>query len=458
MISSLVTSTASRQRAQRMLGMIFIFAMLMLGGGGTPAPISELLCQLLAAATLLGWVALRSPESLPAGGKVWWSLGLIAAVPLLQLIPLPPSLWHTLPGRDILREALALVGQENSWRPWSVAPQRTLDAVLSLLPPFVVLLVAATASASDRQALLRAIAAFGLLSVAVGAGQLAGGGEGPLQFYSRGEPGVLFGFQANRNAQVDVLLITILALMGGWNAAAMRSRAALAALISVAMVLVLGAVLTGSRAGIALIPVTLGWSLYLLHRERVISVLRVKFWQWGALVAALIVGGLAAWQTNAIGKVLARFDFTGEYRPDIWRDTVFVIEQYWPLGSGVGTFTKVISPAERLEAVGQTLPNRAHNEYLELLLEGGVSLALCWSIVAALVFAGLWRAIRSRNILPIGQTVFSAGTLSITLTHSLVDYPFRSMALVSLIAVAAAFVLAPHSSEKPTRPRESTNL
>ena len=124
----------------------------------------------------------------------------------------------------------------------------------------------------------------------------------------------------------------------------------------------------------------------------------------------------------------------------------------------LGINTKVISPAERLEAVGQTLPNRAHNEYLELLLEGGVSLALCWSIVAALVFAGLWRAIRSRNILPIGQTVFSAGTLSITLTHSLVDYPFRSMSLVSLIAVAAAFVLAPHSSEKPTRPRESTNL
>lgn len=458
MISSVFTSFGSRERALHGIGMMFIFSLLVLGGGGTPAPLTELICELLAAAMLLAWVALRGPGSLPVGRNVWLVLGLIAVIPILQLVPLPPSAWHALPGRETLRDALALVGKDNAWWTWTVAPQRTLDAVLSLLPPFMVLLVVASASARDRQSILRLIAGFGLLSVAVGAGQLAGGGEGPLQFYSRGEPGVLFGFQANRNAQVDVLLITVLALTAGWSAAAAKSRAALGALLIVGLVLLLGAVLTGSRAGIGLIPVALGWVVYLLRRERVISALRIKLWQWLALGAAVLLAGFAAWQTKAIAKVLTRFDFTGEYRPDIWRDTVFVIEQYWPVGSGVGTFTRVISAAERLEAVGATLPNRAHNEYLELLLEGGIPLAVCWVLAAALVFAALLRGLRGRHVLPAGHGVFAAGTFSIAMSHSLVDYPFRSMALVSLIAVAAALVLAPRPSEKPTRPRESTNL
>lgn len=442
----------------RLLGIGFVCAVLALGGGGTPAPLPELACEILAAFALFGWVALRGPESLPVNRRVWFVLLLIVAVPLLQLVPLPPSIWHELPGRSVMRDALALVGQDQTWRPLSVAPQRTLDGVLSLLPPFVAMLFVATMDARDRTLLLKVIAAFGLLSVAVGAAQLAGGGESPLQFYYRGQSGILFGFQGNRNAQADVLLIAIIALVVGWSSAAARSRAMLGAVLIVGAALLLGVILTASRTGVGLIPVAVLWCMIFLSRERLIAAMRVKRWQWLALAGAGVAGGIAAWQTNAIGRVLARFDFSGEYRPDIWRDAIFAIQQYWPLGSGLGTFTRVIPSAERLEAVRGTLNNRAHNEYLELLLEGGLPLAFCWSIVAALVLAGIWRGLRSRNEMPTGHAIFAAGTVSLTALHSLVDYPFRSMALVTLIAIAAALVLAPRPSEKPTSPRESTNL
>lgn len=413
---------------------------------------------MLAAVALFGWFALRGPEALAVDRRIWIALALIAVVPLLQLIPLPPSLWHELPGRGVLRDALVLVGQEDAWRPLSVAPQRTLDGVLSLLPPFTAMLFVASMDARDRLLLLKVIAGFGLLSVAIGAAQLAGGGESPLQFYYRGQSGILFGFQGNRNAQADVLLIAILALVVGWGTAAAKSRALLGAVLIVGAVLLLGVVLTASRTGMGLIPVMLLWGLIFLRRERLIAAMRVTRWQWLALGASGVVGVLAAWQTNAVARVLARFDFSGEYRPDIWRDTIFAIQQYWPLGSGLGTFTRVIPPAERLEAVRGTLNNRAHNEYLELVLEGGIPLALCWAIVAALVLAGIWRGLRNRHVMPTGQAIFAAGTISLTTLHSLVDYPFRSMALVTLIAIAAALVLAPRPSEKPTSPRESTNL
>jgi len=55
----------------------------------------------------------------------------------------------------------------------------------------------------------------------------------------------------------------------------------------------------------------------------------------------------------------------------------------------------------------------------------------------------LVRALREASGAARAQAVFSAGTLTIVSLHSLVDYPFRSMALASLVAVAAAFVLVP---------------
>lgn len=441
-----------------MLGLGYVFAILLLGGGGTPAPLSELACELLAAVALLGWLVLRDPATMPIDRRVWIVVALVTAIPVMQLIPLPPAIWQALPGRDSMRAALALVGQQDTWRPFTVAPQRTLDAVLSLLPPIVAMLFVAAAGFSGRQLLIRAIAVFGLFSVAVGAAQLAGGADGPLQFYYSNPTGELRGLQGNRNAQADVLLIALLALVAGWHGWAGKSRAALGAMLAVGLLLLLGTVLTSSRTGIALTPIALAWCLFLLRRTRVISMLRVKLWQWGVLAAGAGLMALAVWQTKAIGKVLARFDFVGEYRPDIWRDTLFAVGQYWPLGSGVGTFTRVFVPAERLEAIGQTIPNRAHNEYLELLLEGGMPFALCWAAVAVLVLTALWRGLRSSRVLPTGHLAFAAGTIALTMTHSLVDYPFRSMALVTLIAVAAALVLAPQPPQQTDRTTRADDL
>lgn len=436
-------SAARHDHALTWLTLVYTVLMLILGGGGTPAPLSELACQLLAALALVGWVALRGPAALENARAPWLVCGLIALVPALQLIPLPPALWQALPGRDLLRESLALVGADQSWWPLSVAPQRTLDGLLALLPPLLALVMVASLTVEGRQLLLKAIAGFALLSVAVGAGQLASAGKGPLQFYVGSDPGVLGGFQANRNAQVDVLLIGLLALVGAWHERAGRSRAMLGAIGALALVLLLGAFLTGSRAGIALIPLPLAWCLYLVRGELFSQTSLFRLPNL-ALAGGIGLGlAAAAWQTRPIQQVLLRFGFSGEYRPDIWRDTLFAIEQYWPVGSGLGTFTRVIGPAERLEAIGPVLINRAHNEYLELLLEGGLPLALAWAVVAVLVGLALVRALREASGAARAQAVFSAGTLTIVSLHSLVDYPFRSMALASLVAVAAAFVLVP---------------
>lgn len=425
------------------LAFSYLPLLLMFGGGGSPAPLAELFCQILAAFMLLCWVWLDGPAALGRQPALWWTTGLIIAVPAIQLLPLPPGLWQALPGRNLLREALALVGAQDSWRPLSIAPQRTLEALLALVPPLLAMILVAGLTRPERLTLLKILAGFALLSVAVGAAQLASSGHGPLHFYAGGEAGILFGFQANRNAQVDVILIGTLAAIAAWHARARTSRTAAGSLGAVVLVLLLGAVLTGSRAGIALVPLALAWCVT-LQPWRLPADSRLRRW-WVPVLGVIAAAGLtmAALQSRSIGRVLARFDFTGEYRPDIWRDTIHAIGQYWPIGSGMGTFTRVIGPAERLEAIGPSLPNRAHNEYLELLLEAGLPGALAWAAIMALAVAGMRKALRAAGSEGLPQTVFAGGALTIVTLHSLLDYPLRSMALAGLVGVAAAFVLVP---------------
>lgn len=441
--------TSKPSKPVRSLGWLtcgYVLLLLIGGGGGSPAPLSELFCQILAALALVAWFWLHGTAAIAMQRSVSWMVALVLIVPIAQLIPLPPSLWHGLPGRDLLRESLALIEAEDTWRPLSVAPQRTLDGVLALFPPLLAMAMVASLDAAGRQNLLKTIAIFALVSVTVGAGQLASAGHGQLQFYAGSDPGVPGGFQANRNAQVDILLIGLLALIAAWHLRANRDRATTLALGALALLLLLGAFLTGSRTGIALMPLTVAWCLVLVRGE---LFSQTALFRLRNLLLAGIAGlGLAAaaWQTRPIQQVLLRFTFGGEYRPEIWRDTLHAIGQYWPLGSGLGTFTRAIGPAERLEAIGPLLPNRAHNEYLELLLEGGLPIALAWGAVATLVPVALTRALRGMTGVPREQAIFTAGTLTIVALHSLVDYPFRSMALASLVGVAAALVLAPPKS------------
>ena len=84
----------------------------------------------------------------------------LLALPALQLIPLPPALWQSLPGREAEIAALALIGEANRWLPWTVSPPRTLAALLALIPPAVALVLAARASLAGRRLALVSLVAM----------------------------------------------------------------------------------------------------------------------------------------------------------------------------------------------------------------------------------------------------------------------------------------------------------
>jgi O-antigen ligase len=175
-------------------------------------------------------------------------------------------------------------------------------------------------------------------------------------------------------------------------------------------------------------------------------------------IAALGAGYLALRQTGPASQALARSSLGRDFRFELWEDTRFAIVQYWPFGSGIGSFKPVFVAAERLEVVDPSMPVRAHNDFLELALEGGIFGLILLGLAA--VWLG-WMTLRAwRSSAPgagrkggsagdsgaRAQIIFAVAVFLIIALHSVVDYPLRSMALACLAGVAAGLLASVPSS------------
>lgn len=438
-----MVETDLRYGARLVIAATFVSVALVFGGGGSPAPLAELVVQIAALLALLAWAAAASRNDSPGifDAWLWAGVALLVAVPLIQLIPLPPVVWHALPGRSTEVAALRLIGADNEWYPLSLAPYRTLASLLSLIPPVTVMYFVSQLDVVDRTRLLVCVAVVVLASAVLGVLQVAGGESEAFRFYGGTNAFFETGFQANRNATADVLLIGIVVLcaIGVLKLQRFSLSVRLLLVAGGAAFLALSVILTGSRAGTALLPVCVVVALVLFRpRFRISRTVLAS----GAAVLLVAVGTTFALRHNvAIERTLQRFNVQADLRTDFWQDTRFAIRSYWPLGSGVGTFTTVFPAAERLEVIDTFVVNRAHNDYLEFALEAGVG--GCLLVLAALVAI----AVRMIVILRGGlrrtaavQAIAGSGIVVILALHSLVDYPMRSMSLAVLGGFAVALL------------------
>jgi O-antigen ligase len=433
---------------------LYVACAIVLGGGGTPNPTTEIILQLVFATLVVAWIWLGRREEAQVRADRWTFplIALILALPIVQLVPLPPALWQAVPGRADAAAALELVGAADAWRPLSLSPSRTLASLLAMVPAAFCIYGTASLTLAERRLVILAIVVVAVAGGLLGMIQLLSGGEG-LNFYRVFSRGWVTGFQANRNAEADVLLIALLALavlvgsaMTGDRAGARGRKPAILLGAAVGVFLLVVTVLTGSRAGMALALLALAVAGLIIVPTRDSDESR-SLGSLLALAALPVLAGLAVLGTAVsgsipVGRALARFGETGDPRIDLWQDTMFAISQYWPAGVGMGGFGPTILAAERLEFVNRTFPNRAHNDYLEIGLESGLFGYLAVVAAGALVIA---MAIRSWRALPAmrRQILFGLGALMIVGLHSAVDYPLRSMALASLAGIAAGMVACP---------------
>lgn len=401
---------------------------LVLGGASQSNDLFDLILR-LAGVPLLVLAGLRLSQGRGAGTSwlVFALLGALALLPALQLIPLPPGLWAALPGRDVLSADLGLAGVAPVWRPLSLTPEATLDALFGLLPFGAVLLAAVSLSPDERRRLWVGTAVIAFVSVALGALQLAAGAGGGLRFYGdRG--GAAVGVFANRNHWAAWLAasLPILAFVMSLNRRdGGLSPLAVAILLAVFVALLGGVALSGSRAGaVLLLPAVLGSILLLWRQGGQGAGTRRLLLPAVVAAAGLAFAVLGAW------AAASRFAGTGEdLRFDLWVDALRLALAHLPFGAGGGSFSAVYMGQESADTLTAGFANQAHNDWVEVFLEYGLAAVLPVALAGILVVRGSGRD---------SAAPFMILALVVLLAASLVDYPLRTPALQALTALLLA--------------------
>ena len=243
-----------------------VAASLVLGGGARSGRLTDVILSLFAI-PLLAWGVWRLFET-DVTPQMRWALGFcgaLVALPLMQLIPLPPGLWTLLPHREISAASFSLIGEDAPWMPLSVTPEATWLSALSLLPPLSIFLGVMLLSYRDRRWLSVVILSVGVISAFLGLLQVAQGPTSKLRFYEFTNWTEAVGFFADRN-HFATLVYSLVLLTAAWavNAGAAATSAIarrefnaasiIAALLcfTVFIVLLAAEAVARSRAGLAL--------------------------------------------------------------------------------------------------------------------------------------------------------------------------------------------------------------
>ncbi|MXP15169.1 O-antigen polymerase [Altererythrobacter confluentis] len=379
----------------------------------------------------------------------------------LHLLPLPPSVWQSLPHRELIFQIDVAAGIDPQWRPLSIAPERTWNAFYALLVPLSVMLLVCSLKREERFIMLPVIICLGALSGILGLAQIGGGPQSPLYYYRISNTDSAIGFLANRNHQ-GVFLATLFPMLAvyasledrGGTSRKLRTIASLAmAVILIPLILV-----TGSRAGLVFGAIGLLSIPFLYRAPRSETVKRrsadnrvslILIVAAAASALLLVLAGLIFSRAEALERLLGGVD--ADFRWEIWQPSMQIAMQYFPTGSGIGTFVEAFQRDEPVATLAPTYVNHAHNDWLELLLTGGIP-----SVILAAIAAWVWlhtsvrvwvSKIDSREI---SYARMASVILVILAGSSFVDYPLRTPLLGCVLAIVTLW-MRPASLFRTTR-------
>ena len=427
-----------------------IFVALICGGGTRQGLWSDAIAQIVSLPLLA--VASFRLKALPSS-QLRLALILIFAivlVPLLQLVPLPPLVWTILPGRAEVAEAYKAAGMSLPFLPISLEPLTTLRSVLSLLPAVAVFLgVFCLRRGTEFRWVLLLLFSVAIVGVGLELMQLVGGVHSPLRFYNITDVHRGVGLFANSNHQAAFLYAVIpyaaiWAILPRRDPSARRVfRLTFSAILLI--VIVIGLPATLSRAGVFL-GLVAGLCSILLAASLTTGAERRRIIKVGAAASAVAL--LLAFQFGfaGIAERISGTASSSDLRWPLVSVTAKAAKDYFPVGSGTGTFVPIYQRYEPLGSLQASYVNRAHNDWVESWLEGGLaSAAVVCALVACYVFLAYrsWRtADQNSRFVAYGR----AGSICVglLLAHSIVDYPLRTTALMVMVAISCAFMLRAH--------------
>ncbi|NJN46386.1 MAG: O-antigen ligase family protein [Candidatus Competibacteraceae bacterium] len=449
---------------------LLIFAPLF-WGANLPLP---LLVLELAAVGLLLYIVRRPRFREHLTPPLQWALLGLLLLPVVQLLPLSFEFWSTLPGRAFYAQALGALDDPSviSSRAVSLVPSATEQALLALLPPIMVFLVGIGLPTRDLQKLVFVFLGIATFQALLGLIQYGDVPDSPFRLGNPYMAGSAFGTYINRNHLAGLLEMALpigLALLAATVGHSQRRRhnrrrtwrqrlagltvprfnqAAIYGAICIA--LLLGLIFTRSRSGVAL--AMLGILLCTVAFSRRLGGTNV----YGLMGTFTAVGvGLAA--LIGLAPILTRFtvDPLVDMRWQIFSGAMRAMGEFFPLGSGNGTFTHLFWRFYPPDMQFDGIIDRAHNDYLEWLIEGGIVMAIVLAVFLV-SYLRQWSVVWQGGGWSIFRFVQVGAGISLLLMglHSFVDFNLHIPANAVFFAFLAAVFFHRHQMEKAEHQRK----
>lgn len=421
--------------------LLLLLGTLWVAGGASHADVTgQVVTRATAWAVLVLAILLGARPMFAGAGAVFWLLLTTVLLVLLQLVPLPPSVWTALPGREVL---LGASPGEAAWRPWSIVLWATINAASSLIVPVATFYLVSVLRDEEKARLPTILLGIIFLSMLVGLLQFSGVIiDNP---FINDLVGSVSGTFANRNhfalfLGLGCLIAPVWAFAGkqevGWRAPVALALITLFALTILA---------TGSRAGIltGLLALALGLALCWHDVRRALR--GAPRWVFPALIAAIIgvvalvvLVSIAADRAESVRRAF-EMDVGQDMRTRGLPTVLSMIAAYFPAGAGFGGFDPIFRLHEPFQLLKPTYFNHAHNDFLEIVLDGGLP-ALLLLLVAigwyGMASVSAWRGSGRHSVLPkLGSAI-----LFLILVASAFDYPARTPMMMAMIVIAGLWL------------------
>jgi O-antigen ligase len=396
------------------IGCLFI-ASAILGGGSAPGLWTDNFLQLIVVG--FSTFVLASSNGAPIERKVICFVVLIFFSIIVQLIPLPSALISFF--RDDIFLSGRIEASKYSIEFISIGIGRTIE-ILFYITTLLFMFLALLKQPLDR---LHALIPFFLLGVMCNAvvAIIQYSTDSLITSYRLLPFDVMSGFFANRNHFSSLLYTAIPFFVYMSSYSKLRVWAILGLLVALLVLLA-----AGSRAG-----ALLGFSALLL------SFLFIRTRTKNQAIVALIIICILFTYIIGIFSLLDTRNLIDVTRAQYAITTFKGILNNGFLGIGYGNFVSAYPVYEPTQMVFRSYVNHAHNDFLEIFLEGGLSAVILIALYICMLFSRIFVIINNH----FAKAAF-LGVIFIVL-HSLVDYPMRTVA-VSMIFVYFNAILFHH--------------
>lgn len=395
-----------------------------------------------------------------------WPLAAVALVMALQLLPLPIGVMKALsPNADsfLAQFSLGYAFQPPSVHALSVVPSETLTTLALFLALGILLVGACTAMGRiEASRVVLPLALFGVVVSVVGVVNRAMNGDSVhatiYGFWHPEQASQPFPPFVDPNHYAGWMVLAIAPVLGNlsglieaswegsgrrlsswllWLARPEAGRLALLGLCAMTMATAL--VLTGSRSGVVSLAAVLAVIGFRAVRRS--DQLMPKIAATVA-AAAVLVGALAWGRSKDLASKVGRMghDESIYGRLQVWHDALHIFRDFPVIGAGMGTFGHVMvvyQSGSRIAAYTQ-----AHNDYLQILAEGGVLMALAALALIATIGAGAAYRLRRDTDLVTNWIRYGAvaGLVGIGV-QSMVEFSLQMPGIAVLFVVVAAIAL-----------------